>query len=62
MITTFKALAIAVSLSSGILVATNPASAGAYSPFYPDEFRSPSAPSPSVGVGSGIPPQYRLSD
>lgn len=32
------------------------------SPFYPDNFKSLSLPHPSVGSGSGIPPQYRLGD
>jgi hypothetical protein len=30
------------------------------SPFYPDNFRNPTLPSPSVSLGSGIPAQYRL--
>jgi hypothetical protein len=32
------------------------------SPFYPDNFKNPTLPHPSVGSGSGIPPQYRLGD
>ena len=31
-------------------------------PFYPDNFKNPTLPHPSVGSGSGIPPQYRLGD
>jgi hypothetical protein len=32
------------------------------SPFYPDNFKNPTLPHPSVGSGSGIPSQYRLGD
>jgi hypothetical protein len=32
------------------------------SPFYPDNFKNPTLPSPSVSSGSGIPAQYRLGD
>jgi hypothetical protein len=31
-------------------------------PFYPDNFKNPTLPHPSVGSGSGIPPQYRIRD
>ena len=57
-----KVLAIATSLVTGTLVATGSASAGADSPYYPAQFKNPSLPYPSVGVGSGIPSPYRLGD
>ena len=56
-----KVLAVATSLVTGTLVATGSASAGADSP-YPAQFKNPSLPYPSVGVGSGIPSPYRLGD
>jgi hypothetical protein len=56
-----KALAIAATLVTGTVVATSLALAGAGSP-YPDQFKNPNLPYPSVGVGSGIPSQYRLGD
>ena len=56
-----KVLAIATSLVTGTVVATGSASAGADSPLS-RQFKNPSLPYPSVGVGSGIPSPYRLGD
>jgi hypothetical protein len=58
-------IAKALTVIATILVGTT-ASAGLAlavdNPFYPDNFKNPNLPSPSVGSGSGIPPQYRLGD
>jgi hypothetical protein len=56
-----KALAVATALVTSSVATTSLALAGADSP-YPDHLKNPNLPSPSVGVGSGIPPQYRLGD
>jgi hypothetical protein len=56
-----KTLAVIVTIVVGTSAFGGLALAGADSP-YPKQFRNPSLPYPSVGVGSGIPSQYRLGN
>ena len=56
-----QTLAVAATLITVTVAASSSALAGAGSP-YPAHFKNPSLPYPSVGVGSGIPGPYRLSD
>jgi hypothetical protein len=57
-----QALAVAATLITITVAANSSALAGADSPFYPDQFKNPNRPHPSVGTGSGIPAPYRLGD
>jgi hypothetical protein len=57
-----QTLAVAATLVTITVAASSLALAGADGPFYPDQFKNPNLPYPSVGVGSGIPTQYRLGD
>ena len=56
--TLFTALVLVV----GTVAASGSALARTDSPFYPDNFSNPNLPVPLVGVGSGIPQQYRLGE
>jgi hypothetical protein len=56
-----QALAVAATLITFTLAASNSVLAGADSP-YPAQFKNPNLPYPSVGAGSGIPAPYRLGD
>ena len=62
MINFATAVAVVVTMVVGTAAASSLALAGADSPFYPDHLKNPNLPYPSVGVGSGIPPQYRLGN
>jgi hypothetical protein len=55
------ALAVVVTMVVGTAGTMTSALAGADSP-YPAHFKNPNLPFPSVGVGSGIPSQYRLGN
>ena len=57
-----KALAVVVTVMVGTAAFGELALAGVDSPLYPDQFKNPSLPQPSVGGGSGIPPQYRIGN
>ena len=55
-----QALAVALTLVAGVVAVTGSASADPYGWAYPDNFKDPAnVPLHSVGVGSGIPSQYR---
>jgi hypothetical protein len=56
-----QALAIAATLITVTVAANSAVLAGSDSP-YPDHFKNPKLPYPSVGTGSGIPAPYRLGD
>lgn len=56
-----QTLAVAATLITVTVAASNVALAGADSP-YPAHFKNPNAETPSVGVGSGIPAQYRIGN
>ena len=57
-----KALTVVATIVVGATAFAGSASA-VDSPFYPDNFKSPSLlHQPSVGSASGIPPQYRLGN
>jgi hypothetical protein len=61
MTNTLQALAVTLTLVASIVAATGSALAGdAYHWGYPDSFKDhPNVPLHSLGVGSGIPSQYR---
>jgi hypothetical protein len=54
-LTVIATILVGTTASAGLALAVD-------SPFYPDNFKNQHLPSPSVGSGSGIPPQYRLGD
>jgi len=49
-----QAFAVAATLITVTVAATSSVLAGPDSPFYPDHFKNPHLPYPSVGAGSGI--------
>jgi hypothetical protein len=57
-----QALAVAATLITITVAGSSSVLAGADSPFYPDQFKNPNLPHPSVGAGSGIPAPYRLGE
>ena len=55
-----QTLALALTLFAGTLAVTGPALADPYGWAYPDNFKDPAnVPLHALGVGSGIPSQYR---
>ena len=55
-----QTLAVALTLVASTIAVTGSASADPYGWAYPDNFKDPAkVPLQSVGVGSGIPSQYR---
>jgi hypothetical protein len=56
-----QALAVAATLITVTVAGTSSVLAGSGSP-YPDQFKNPNLPYPSVGGESGIPAPYRLGD
>jgi hypothetical protein len=55
-----QALAVALTLVASTVAVTGSALADRYGWAYPDNFKDPAkVPLPSLGVGSGIPSQYR---
>jgi hypothetical protein len=55
-----KALAVVATLVIGTAAISGLALASPDNPFYPDHFKNSQLPYPSVGMGSGIPSQYRV--